>query len=84
MLDVRYEIEDETLVGIELRAHGYKLAWSIGDYLENLRRPLPMPLWKSLGSGHKRGGDHESRPADERFIFSTLEDTCHPRPADCG
>lgn len=44
VLDVRYEIQDETIVGIELRAHGYKLAWSIGDYLENLEETFAHAL----------------------------------------
>ena len=35
-LDIKYETTPEIVSGIELRAHGHKLAWSLGDYLETL------------------------------------------------
>lgn len=42
--DIRFEILEEAVAGIELRTHGYKLAWSIGDYLENLEETFTRAL----------------------------------------
>ncbi|MCX7982994.1 MAG: hypothetical protein N2572_08820 [Syntrophales bacterium] len=42
--ELRFEILEEAVAGIELRTHGYKLAWSIGDYLENLEETFTRAL----------------------------------------
>ncbi|HOJ52069.1 MAG TPA: hypothetical protein PLT64_05865 [Syntrophales bacterium] len=42
--EVRFETLEEAIAGIELRTHGYKLAWSIGDYLENLEETFTRAL----------------------------------------
>jgi F-type H+-transporting ATPase subunit b len=41
---IRYETTDEIVSGVELRAHGHKLAWSLGDYLETLEEGFAHAL----------------------------------------
>ena len=38
--EVRFETSDDPVAGIELRAGGHKLAWSVNDYLEGLEETL--------------------------------------------
>jgi len=42
--EIQYEIADEIISGIELRACGHKLAWSINDYLETLEEDFAHAL----------------------------------------
>lgn len=42
--ELRFEILEDAVAGIEMRTHGYKLAWSIGDYLENLEETFTRAL----------------------------------------
>ncbi|MDQ5984826.1 MAG: F-type H+-transporting ATPase subunit b [Syntrophus sp. SKADARSKE-3] len=42
--EIRYETTTEIVSGIELRAHGHKLAWSLGDYLETLEEGFAHAL----------------------------------------
>jgi len=41
---VRYETTPDVISGVELRAHGHKLAWSLGDYLETLEEGFAQAL----------------------------------------
>lgn len=41
---IRYETTADVLSGVELRAHGHKLAWSLGDYLETLEEGFSHAL----------------------------------------
>ena len=41
---IRFEQEEEQIAGIELSAGGYKLAWSIGDYLNALQNAMSAML----------------------------------------
>jgi len=42
--ELKFETVEDAIAGIELRTHGYKLAWSIGDYLENLEETFMHAL----------------------------------------
>jgi F-type H+-transporting ATPase subunit b len=42
--EIRYETMPEIVSGIELRAHGHKLAWSLSDYLETLEEGFAHAL----------------------------------------
>ena len=35
---------EDVISGVELRAHGHKLAWSLGDYLETLEEGFSHAL----------------------------------------
>jgi F-type H+-transporting ATPase subunit b len=41
---ISYETIPEIVSGVELRAHGYKLAWSLGDYLESIEEGFSHAL----------------------------------------
>ena len=41
---MRFEVERDTLCGIELTANGQKLAWSIADYLKSLEQKVGVLL----------------------------------------
>lgn len=41
---IQYEVSSEIISGIELRAHGHKLAWSLNDHLENLEEVFARTL----------------------------------------
>ncbi len=36
--DIRYEVDSELVSGLELLTNGYKIGWSVGDYLESLEK----------------------------------------------
>ena len=46
-LELRFETVPDLISGIELSVHGWKLAWSVSDYLETLvqsvKDTLPQP-----------------------------------------
>ena len=42
--EIHYETSMEIVSGIELRAHGHKLAWSLSDYLETLEEGFAHAL----------------------------------------
>ncbi len=42
--EIQYEVMSEIISGIELRAHGHKLAWSLSDYLETLEEGFAHAL----------------------------------------
>ena len=44
MPEISYETTPEIVSGVELRAHGHKLAWSLGDYLETLEEGFAHAL----------------------------------------
>jgi F-type H+-transporting ATPase subunit b len=39
-VEARFEISPDSICGIELRAHGHKVAWSVEDYLQTLEESL--------------------------------------------
>lgn len=41
---IHYETAEDVLSGVELRAHGHKLAWSLGDYLETMEEGFAHAL----------------------------------------
>ena len=41
---IQYETTGDVLSGVELRAHGHKLAWSLGDYLETMEEGFAHAL----------------------------------------
>ena len=49
---VRFETAPELVSGIELRANGQKLAWSIADYLSSLQRGVGELLKAQAVAGH--------------------------------
>lgn len=65
--DIRFETAPETVSGIEMTAGGYKIAWSIGNYLASLEKSVddllqahPQPEG-SAGKGPDRGvGAHDA------------------------
>jgi F-type H+-transporting ATPase subunit b len=51
---LRFETSPDVICGIELRAHGRKIAWSVRDYLEGLETTLAEVL-----KGGAKGPDKE-------------------------
>lgn len=51
-LKVAYETEDALGLGLEVRAKGYRLGWSLADYLEGLRSRAE----RALAAGRSRDG----------------------------
>ena len=49
MTGVQYETTEDIVSGIELRAHGHKLAWSLGDYLETIEEGFAHALMEEAG-----------------------------------
>jgi F-type H+-transporting ATPase subunit b len=39
-IEVEYQTSPDMILGIELRSHGHKLAWSLDDYLESLEASI--------------------------------------------
>ncbi len=50
-----YEMNGHTGAGIEMMARGYKLAWSIDDYLESLQEKFLQILKEETGSPRAQG-----------------------------
>ncbi|MFB0505389.1 MAG: F0F1 ATP synthase subunit B [Thermodesulfobacteriota bacterium] len=43
-IDIRYQISPDMILGIELKTHGHKIAWSIDDYLDSLEESVSEAL----------------------------------------
>jgi F-type H+-transporting ATPase subunit b len=43
-IDIRYQIAPDMILGIELKTHGHKIAWSIDDYLDSLEESVSQAL----------------------------------------
>lgn len=43
-IDIRYQISPDMILGIELKTHGHKIAWSIDDYLDSLEESVSQAL----------------------------------------
>jgi F-type H+-transporting ATPase subunit b len=43
-IDIRYQISPDMILGIELKTHGHKIAWSIDDYLDSLEENVSQAL----------------------------------------
>lgn len=50
-VELRFETAPELVGGIELSANGQKVAWSIADYLDSMRRAVGELLLPASGSG---------------------------------
>lgn len=53
-LPVEFDTAPELVAGVELRAGGYKIAWSIGDYLRSLEDALGETFGQAPESAHDR------------------------------
>jgi F-type H+-transporting ATPase subunit b len=53
-IDVEYQTSPDMLLGIELRSHGHKLAWSLNDYLESLEASIGRVLEEEASEGSER------------------------------
>lgn len=49
--DLRFEVSPDVLCGIELKSHGWKIAWSVADYMGGLEQSLLAAL---EATGEKR------------------------------
>ncbi len=47
-VSIRYEVQDTQTAGIEMMAHGYKLSWSIADYLSSLEEKFVATLKEEI------------------------------------
>ncbi len=54
-VDIRFDTSGDLLCGVELRADGRKIAWSIEDYLESLREKVTDMLTQTAGQGQSGG-----------------------------
>ena len=43
-IDIRYQISPDMILGVELKTHGHKIAWSIDDYLDSLEESVSQAL----------------------------------------
>jgi len=43
-IEIRYQISPDMILGIELKTHGHKIAWSIDDYLDSLEESVSEAL----------------------------------------
>lgn len=43
-IDLQYQISSDVILGIELKVHGYKIAWSLDNYLESLEANISEAL----------------------------------------
>ena len=50
-IDVRYHTIPEMILGIEMKTHGYKVAWSLDEYLESLEEEMARAM--EAGAGEK-------------------------------
>ena len=60
-LDGAYETNDDVLSGCELRIDGYKVAWSVKDYLDVLEEKFHLCLYREAKEGimgEPHGGTH--------------------------
>jgi F-type H+-transporting ATPase subunit b len=62
---LQFEIKPDLLCGIELRAAGSKLSWSIESYLEALEATLAAVFDEETDSKHEPGGSHEPEDSDQ-------------------
>jgi F-type H+-transporting ATPase subunit b len=51
--DVQFEVSPDLICGIELKAHGHKIAWGLESYLDGLEESLSEAL--AGGSEEKAG-----------------------------
>ena len=66
--DGAYERADDIVSGCELRIDGYKVAWSVRDYLESLEEKFHLCLYRESKEGNwylPSGGAH-GEPAGEK------------------
>jgi F-type H+-transporting ATPase subunit b len=64
-LDVDYQTEPDMLAGIELKADGKKIAWSLQDYLDTLEDNVVEALKKDAGAESRRK-EKQSPKADTK------------------
>jgi F-type H+-transporting ATPase subunit b len=64
---VRFETDPDAVSGIELTANGYKVAWSIGDYLSSLKKNVddllkerPKPAAQAEAHSQQPGHEHRT------------------------
>ncbi len=72
-IDIRYQISPDMILGIELKTHGHKIAWSIDDYLDSLEESVSQALSGEMeDSSIGRGADekvqlkHPRKPKQKR------------------
>jgi F-type H+-transporting ATPase subunit b len=53
-IEVEYQTSPDMILGIELRSHGRKLAWSLDDYLESLEASIGQILEEEAREASKR------------------------------
>jgi F-type H+-transporting ATPase subunit b len=64
-----YETADDVLSGCELRIDGYKVAWSVKDYLDTLEEKFHLCLYRESKEGKTDppdGGAHGERTGEKR------------------
>ena len=68
-LDGVYETADDVLSGCELRIDGYKVAWSVKDYLDTLEEKFHLCLYRESKEGYldpMDRGTHGERTEERR------------------
>jgi F-type H+-transporting ATPase subunit b len=53
-IEVEYQTSPDMILGVELRSHGQKLAWSLDDYLESLEASIGQILEEEAREASKR------------------------------
>lgn len=61
-VDLRFETSSDLICGLELKANGYKVAWSLEDYLEHLEESLSEVLEEEMETSE---GEHGEEKRDE-------------------
>lgn len=57
-IEGRFTTAPNLICGIELKANGHKIAWSLANYLDNLADNLPRALQDELPQKQKDTGPH--------------------------
>lgn len=72
-VDIRFGTSGDLLCGVELRADGRKIAWSIQDYLESLQESVNEMLKQATGHPQESGPTTVRRQSGEQ----TGEESAH-------
>jgi F-type H+-transporting ATPase subunit b len=63
--EVEYDTDPEMILGIELKMHSQKVAWSLGDYLDELEHETRELLDRETQAGDRREKEGESKKRDD-------------------
>jgi len=79
--DIAYETEPHVIMGIELKAGGEKLVWSVREYLAELEERAKSALDKELRKGEEREKAEKEKPAEKEQVQETEEGSEKDREA---